>query len=546
MFRRFADSCAEALKMHPVPSAAAAFLSGLALAFAFPAASGFWPVLAVAGAFGAAVCIGWNLRGWILPAIFLSGAILAQRTECAAYSQERLLSSPEPDGAPVCEFKVLSDAIRKRGPRGKPVWEFLSKAGPLDVAVSIPGGDGSVRPLAGETWRCRGWLLRGKAQDRRFARRRFSCNQLRGGGAERTQTPRSVLAAALARLRSALSRNAGIGLDGSPAAASMNRALLLGERSSLPSARRSMFVDAGTIHVFAISGLHVMIVAKMLQVLLGFFRLRPEVRTGALIVSVFLYAAVTGARPSALRAACMAGMYFSAPFAGRRPDVLVAWSATALVTYSLRPELFFNAGCTLSFVVMFGVVLWCRWSQRLPSAFAGLYEAARMQRAAGRTFRAFLLFQTAGLSVRLASMFAVSCAAWIAGTPPAASLFGRFTPGGLVSGVPVCTLAFVAVVFGAAGMVAGFVCEPLAAAANNVSALCTRGMAAVSEAVAGLPFSSFKVENWTLWECAAWYAAFFAAAVAADFLLCRTRKGLEWTEPPARPAVPDVNSRTGP
>src|SRR5262249_57206656 len=77
------------------------------------------------------------------------------------------------------------------------------------------------------------------------------------------------------------------------------------------------FQQTGTIHLFAVAGLHVGIVAALLWVVATIARL-PRKRAAAFIIpSLFFYAAVTGPHIPALRAAVMAsilvGSYFFVP-----------------------------------------------------------------------------------------------------------------------------------------------------------------------------------------------------------------------------------------
>ena len=86
----------------------------------------------------------------------------------------------------------------------------------------------------------------------------------------RNHPRRTRSAAAATPLRRAFSRQAAIGIERDAEACAVNRAILLGERWRLKPELKRVFVESGSIHVFAISGLHVMIVAKTLMVLLMF------------------------------------------------------------------------------------------------------------------------------------------------------------------------------------------------------------------------------------------------------------------------------------
>ena len=85
---------------------------------------------------------------------------------------------------------------------------------------------------------------------------------------------------------------------------------------------------------------------------------------GVVLVPVlWLYVALTGGSPSAVRAAAMASLKFLAPLFWRREDGLVAWSLTFLAVYALDPLMFFDVGCALSFAVMLGLVFWGRFAR---------------------------------------------------------------------------------------------------------------------------------------------------------------------------------------
>ena len=83
----------------------------------------------------------------------------------------------------------------------------------------------------------------------------------------RRRAPQQEVANAVRR---EFSRRIGIGLEHDRSVANLNRAILLGERGRLPRGTRDVFVASGTMHVFAISGLHVMAVAEVFTLCLAF------------------------------------------------------------------------------------------------------------------------------------------------------------------------------------------------------------------------------------------------------------------------------------
>lgn len=274
-------------------------------------------------------------------------------------------------------------------------------------------------------------------------------------------------------VRAGLSRRVGLGLDYDREAASLNRAILLGERSRLPWRAKRVFVISGTMHVFAISGLHVMAVAGVLTALLS-LTLVPQRLVGVAAVPILWgYVGLIGWPPSAVRAALMATFCLSASVCWRRPNLLRAWALTFVLIHLCRPLMITNVGSALSFAVMLAIALTVEGGRRL------------------------------GLRVPFVW---VTVVAWAAGVPIGARVFGQVAPGGILANLVLITAAELTVLTGAVGVLVSFASEVVAAHFNNLSALCTRAMVGIAEFVSRLPFSHIEVPRWTLLQCAEWYA----------------------------------------
>lgn len=275
-------------------------------------------------------------------------------------------------------------------------------------------------------------------------------------------------------IRNALSRRVGLGLDHDRAAAAINRAILLGERSRLPRRTRQAFIESGTMHVFAISGLHVMAIAQVFLVLASLSFL-PR-RSGGIVAMAGLwgYVWVIGFPPSAMRAATMATFCHLSPLFWRQPNTLRAWELTFLLFHLISPTMLVNVGSALSFTVMLAIVLMAECTKDL---------------------------------VRWKASLLIAFAAWAAGVPIAAHVFGRVTPGGLLANLVLIPAAGGTVVSGVLGVLASFVSETLAIHLNNLSALFTALMVHVSEIVSRLPGANLEVGRWGRGICVVWYAA---------------------------------------
>ena len=477
--------------------AAGLLILGERLGFALSPFARLWPVAVSVTGLVALAIVGWPCAARIGKPLLLvlAGIVLALRTDL---HRTQLQESQATLDLPV-ESDVETWRERKTG-----TWRavFTSHAGPLPLKVVLRTNARETAPRIGEVWRCTGRISRKERHGNRFAPRSFWVSEPRF--AQRVATAPAFSAVALyTACGDEFAKRLSAGLDWSRELASLNQAILLGRRAGLSKEKRQMFADAGTVHVFAISGLHVMVVAYLFQTLLERLGASATSRSLLVIPLVWAYTVLTGTRPSAVRAALMATFWMAAPLFGHRPNSLAAWSWTALIVYGLAPERVFDLGCTLSFAVMFGIVAWLAWSGRFKPLF---HQEDPLRR---QTF-----FSEYGAANGFLSRFGVSFAAWLAGVPITAATFGRVTPGGLLANLVVVVCADWMVKVGIGGILASFVCLPLAALLNNAAAALTWTMTAVSARVAALPLATFDVKPWSLTQCLLWYGAW-----AAVFLL---------------------------
>lgn len=470
-----------------------ALAAGEACGFALSKFASLWIEYAMLSAVLILALYAFGAKGLRFIAVFLIGLILASaaaHTRNEALAEATLRNSVTPF---TRIFKVEGDARSLPRKNGICWTSFPATADFLKVRVVFPRKANDPCPKRGELWECAGWLERMK-EDKVSLRRSL---WVKGTGtyARLVKSQRGTFAAKLADFRSELSRRMGIGLDESDPAVALNRAILLGERSRLSKEDRGAFAAAGAIHVFAISGLHVMLVAQVLFFTLAICGcpLRPA---GLLLVPVlWLYVAMTGFSPSAIRAAAMATLYHLSPLFWRRQNGIVAWSLTFLFVYAIDPMKMHDVGCAMSFAVMLGIILWGKFTADF-------------------------------VKDKILSSLIMSVAIWAVGTPIAAHVFGRITPGGIVANLALVPAAGVSVKAALAGLLASVLSERLAAYANNLAALVANVMSGLSHFVASLPGANFEVAPWSITACIAWYAALALLLAALRGYLIRRRRKL--------------------
>lgn len=152
------------------------------------------------------------------------------------------------------------------------------------------------------------------------------------------------------------------------------RSLLFGNSDLSSADFRDTLSRAGLSHIIAVSGLHVNLIIGMVAALFyrGFIRRRFYLI--GLFLLLFLYVLLTGASPSALRAALMLSllflsMIFSAPY-----DGLSALSFAALCLLTYNPFIIYSLSFLLSFAAVSGILLFYRplekYLEGLPASYA--------------------------------------------------------------------------------------------------------------------------------------------------------------------------------
>ncbi|MBL7981889.1 MAG: ComEC/Rec2 family competence protein [Flavobacteriales bacterium] len=138
------------------------------------------------------------------------------------------------------------------------------------------------------------------------------------------------------------------------------KALVLGMRDELDGEQREDFMRSGTIHVLAVSGMHVGLIYAVLTFLatgVGATK-RAKLLTGVLVLmALWGYAGLTGASPSVLRATIMFTLYTVSNMATQRTDHLNSLFVAAVGLLLWDPVVLLNAGFQLSFLAVLGIIL---------------------------------------------------------------------------------------------------------------------------------------------------------------------------------------------
>lgn len=241
------------------------------------------------------------------------------------------------------------------------------------------------------------------------------------------------------------------GLDEEAVGAKVILAMVLGEKPPANSELVEVFRLSGSLHVFAVSGLHVTLVGSLFWLVLGQMGVSRSKASIIVIVVMFAYSLLTGARPPAMRASVMGTVFISAFIFRRRPDLLNAWAFCLCLAIWWRPEQLFDLGFQLSYGVLLsialGVVFFERWTSKLGELDPFMPRSLLNY----RQEKWFFFKRWVG------GMLAVSMAAWLGSLPLIAWHFGLVTPISIVAALIMIPLTYVVLGLGLSSALVGFI-----------------------------------------------------------------------------------------
>jgi len=235
----------------------------------------------------------------------------------------------------------------------------------------------------------------------------------------------------LAWARATLAR----GLPGEDEPLRLIWAMTLGWKPALTDEVYEPFMRSGTMHIFAISGLHIALITGILVKLMRMARV-PRIWCGSMVIPlIWFYTAATGWQPSAIRATIMMSIIVAGWALARPSDLVNSLAAAALIILLWDPQQMFGASFQLSFFVVLSIAL-----------LVPPLEAAR-----DRLIRADPLLPAELLPRwrrwlqpplrRVTTWLAVSLAAWLGALPLIAYYFHLFSPVTLLANLCIVLLS---------------------------------------------------------------------------------------------------------
>src|SRR6058998_247063 len=279
------------------------------------------------------------------------------------------------------------------------------------------------------------------------------------------------------------------GLENTPEVQSFLSGIVLGLRHQTPEDIEEPFQQTGTLHLFAVAGLHVGIVAALLWMLATVARLSRRWAAALIIPLLLFYAAVTGLHVSSVRAAVMSSILLGGFFFDRKAFVFNSLAAAAFFLLCWDTNELFSTGFQLSFAVVGAIILLAdplsaflqRWSAPDPFLPRTLVRGPR------RWIQASFDWLCRGSSVSLA--------AWAGSLPLILWYFHLVTPISLIANLVVVPIAFFVLAIALLSLVSAPLLPWVAVIFNNANWALATLVIAIVHLFAQIPGGHFYVEQ---------------------------------------------------
>lgn len=361
--------------------------------------------------------------------------------------------------------------VRWAGP-GPEYGDFVSVAG------TARGLQAAMNPGEFDTAE---WLRRHGLRFEVSARNESDCEVAGHGMGSRVM---SLAIAARAGIKARLDA----GLEDEPEVAMLIDSMVLGLRGETPPEMKELFQRTGTLHLFAVSGLNVAMLAWIAWYLLKPLRIRRAAAFFIIMPVLVAYAVVTGLSASCVRATVMAGFVLAAPLFERPAVPVNSLAASAVAILAWDTNQLFTPGFQLSFVlvlVIMGLTAPIARSMEpmvRPDDFLPEELWSRGQRLGVAVWRQ--VSQATGVTV----------SAWLGSFAFMAGYFHLISPVAILANAVAVPLAFCVLALGLMSLLFGLFATPLSAVLNHANWLAAKSLLYSLALFSKVPGGYFYVE----------------------------------------------------
>jgi competence protein ComEC len=262
-------------------------------------------------------------------------------------------------------------------------------------------------------------------------------------------------------------------------ASSLMKGLLLADRTEMDDETKIEFVNAGVVHVLAVSGLNVEYVILLCIILLGRLNIYPKSFLTILFLTLFLL--ITGIQASVFRAVLMSSIVIIGYIFSRSTNVINSIAISALILLAFSPFYLYDPGFQLSYAAVFSMAV--------------IYPilSGRIENIKSRSLKIF------------AQLIALSLSAQIGTIPFTLYYFGKLSITSLAANLIVIPFIGILVGIGIASLISSYFSPLIAFCYGSINSLLTRLLYFIVHISGGGDYSFIRIRNYSLYESIVFY-----------------------------------------
>lgn len=264
--------------------------------------------------------------------------------------------------------------------------------------------------------------------------------------------------------------------------------LVAGERSKITQELKTEFVNAGVMHLIAVSGLNVAYVILSVMLILTLFRIPVSFKIFITIIFLILYCIFTGSSASILRASIMGTLVLLYTIIERKREFYNVIGVSLMIILAFNSKQLFDSGFILSYAAVFSMVY--------------IYEKIDrniIQKLSAKEFRGKKIFQV------LIILFATTLAAQIGTIPLGAVYFEKISVISLVANMIAIPLSNISLALGFLQIAVSFISDTLSSSIAETNNLLLTLQLVFIKFCAGIKFAYFKLYKFDLITVTGYY-----------------------------------------
>ncbi|MDR3667105.1 MAG: DNA internalization-related competence protein ComEC/Rec2 [Ignavibacteriaceae bacterium] len=286
-------------------------------------------------------------------------------------------------------------------------------------------------------------------------------------------------------------------------AASLMKGLLLADRSEMDDDTKTEFVNAGVVHVLAVSGLNVEYILLLCVILLGRLNIYPKSFLTILFLIFFLL--ITGMQASVFRAVLMSAIMIIGFLSSRSTGVINSIALSAFILLIFFPFYLYDPGFQLSYAAVFSMGI----------IYPLFYKELKN-------------IKNSSIKM-LTQLVTLSLSAQIGTIPFTLYYFGKLSLTSLVANLIVIPYIGILVGIGIASLLFSYIFPYIALCYGSINSLLTRLLYLIVHISGNENYSFIRIRNYSLFDGIVFYLLLIASiylferfthSTARLFLIC--------------------------